>query len=99
MFDWLKPKKNAKSEAKPKDPAAPQSREEIVAAALKNAQSAREAIGAENLQKLAQMIQNRTAAAEDVSPAAQAKKIIAHMDKGKVSDFLKFVVQEDQTKH
>lgn len=95
MFDWLKPKKAASPA--PKVPK-PQSREEIVATAMKNAQNARDAIGEETLAKLSALLQKKQAQ-DTTSPASQAKKIIQQMDKDKVSDFLKFVVREDQTKH
>lgn len=96
MFNWLKPKK--KAEKISSAPANPQTREEIVASAMKNAQSAREAIGAEKLEQLAALLQKKRQE-QEVSPAAQAKKIIAQMDKDKVNDFLKYMVREDQTKH
>lgn len=96
MFDWLKPKKPPAKEAAAQQ--TPQTREQIVADAMKNARAAREAIGKENLEKLAQLIQQKKQQ-EETSPAAQAKKIIAQMDKDKLGDFLKYMVREDQTKH
>ncbi len=54
MFDWFKPKKPPQKPAVAAKP--PQSREEIVAAAMKNAQSAREAIGPETLARLSALI-------------------------------------------
>ncbi len=96
MFDWLKRKKNIQPSAP--IPPKPQSRDELVASAVKNARSAREAFGEENLAKLSAIIQQKQME-QDVSPAAQAKKIIAHLDKEKMGDFLKAMVSDSQTRH
>ncbi len=96
MFDWLKRKKNVHPPA-PTTPK-PQNREELVASAMKNAEMARAAIGAENLAKLSALIQQKQME-QEVSPAAQAKKIIAHLDKDKMGDFLKAMVSDSQTRH
>jgi uncharacterized alpha-E superfamily protein len=95
MFNWFKPKKSV---APATSAQKPQSREEIVAAAMQNARDAREAIGEETLAKLSALLQKKQMQ-DTTSPASQAKKIIQQMDKDKVSDFLKFVIREDQTKH
>lgn len=100
MFGWFTSKKDKKPAGFAKTPAKPQSRDDIVATAMQNARTAREAIGEENLQKLAALLnQQQQKKVEDTSPAAQAKKIIASMDKQQVSDFLKSIVREDQTRH
>jgi hypothetical protein len=107
MFDWLKFKKKAVSQGVKPPPAASaqppkaeaQTREELVATALKNMQETRDIIGEEKLQKLAQLILQKKQTVDDTSPAAQAKKIIAKMDKNKLNDFMKLMVQDDQTKH
>ena len=108
MFDWLKPKKSPPlaatgtpdraADSGPQTPNAPQTREQIVAEAMKNAQAAREAIGSDKLEQLAKLLLSKKQQ-EETSPAAQAKKIIAQMDKDRLGDFLKFMVREDQTKH
>lgn len=111
MLDWLKfKKKQAPKGQKPLQGTQPvasvappqpvaQTREEIVAMALKNMQETREIIGEERLQKLAQLILQKKQSVDDTSPAAQAKKIIARMDKTKLDGFMKLMVQDDQTKH
>ena len=98
MLNWLKFKKKTVSEVKTSIKAAP-TREEVVATALKNMQNTRDIIGEEKLQKLAQMILQKKQTVDDTSPAAQAKKIIAQMDKTKLQGFMKLMVQDDQTKH
>ena len=107
MFNWLKSKKTKTAapvqQAKPVVPSKPasesRSRAEVVAAALKNMQETRDIIGEEKLQKLAQMILQKKETVDDTSPAAQAKKIIASMDKDKLQGFMKLMDQDDQTKH
>lgn len=98
MLNWLKFKKKAAPQAKTAQKEAP-TRDELVATALKNMQQTRDIIGEEKLQKLAQMILQKKQTVDDTSPAAQAKKIIAQMDKDKLSGFMKMMVQDDQTKH
>lgn len=98
MLNWLKFKKKAVPEVKSPQKEV-QSREQLVATALKNMQETRDIIGEEKLQKLAQLILQKKQTVDDTSPAAQAKKIIAQMDKAKLHDFMKLMVQDDQTKH
>lgn len=98
MLNWLKFKKKVTSEIKPSQKEV-QSRDQLVAAALKNMQQTRDMIGEEKLQQLAQLILQKKQTVDDTSPAAQAKKIIAQMDKAKLHDFMKLMVQDDQTKH
>ena len=58
MFGWLSKKdKKASSKSTSKAGAKPQSRDELKAQALANAKKARAAIGEENVQKLAEMLQ------------------------------------------
>ena len=98
MLDWLKFKKKTAPQTKPPQKEV-QTREQLVATALKNMQQTREMIGEEKLQKLADLILQKKQTVDDTSPAAQAKKIIAQMDKAKLHDFMKLMVQDDQTKH
>ena len=98
MLNWLKFKKKPVPEVKPPQKDV-QTREQVVATALKNMQQTRDIIGEEKLQKLAQLILQKKQTVDDTSPAAQAKKIIAQMDKDKLSGFMKLMVQDDQTKH
>ena len=104
MFNWLKSKKTKATDAKsatPSKSAQPvkSSRDEVVATAIKNMQETRDIIGEEKLLKLAQLILQKKEQVDDVSPAVQAKKIIAQMDKDKLSGFMKLMIQDDQTKH
>lgn len=104
MFNWLKSKKTKVSEAKSAPPSksaqpAKSSRDEVVATAIKNMQETRDIIGEEKLLKLAQLILQKKEHVDDTSPAVQAKKIIAQMDKDKLSGFMKLMIQDDQTKH
>jgi len=92
MLNWLKSKKKTPQ-------VRPSTRDETVATAMKNMQDARIQIGEEKLQKLAQMILQKKEEKDDTSPAAQAKKIMAQMDKDKLNSFIKLMVQDDQTKH
>jgi hypothetical protein len=98
MLNWLKFKKKTVPEVKTPQKEV-QTREQLVATALKNMQQTRDIIGEEKLQKLAQLILQKKQTVDDTSPAAQAKKIIAQMDKSKLHDFMKLMVQDDQTKH
>ncbi|MGB1076885.1 MAG: hypothetical protein ACPG05_01140, partial [Bdellovibrionales bacterium] len=72
MFWSKKPKKSGNKKS-------PQSREEMMAELQKNAQNAREAIGEENLQKLAAQISGKATPAPEVkvepSPMEQAREI------------------------
>jgi hypothetical protein len=56
-------------------------------------------IGEDRLQALADMILQKKQNRDDTSPAIQAKKIIAQMDKDRLSDFMRLMVQDNQTKH
>ncbi|GEM_PF-1488352 len=105
MFDWLK-KKGSKAPVTPANTPRPEqsggeemhepsSREALIDEANRNARAAREAIGQENLDRLAQMIHHK----QEVSPAAQARKIIARMDTEKLSEHLRYLRNEPPTKH
>ncbi len=97
MFGWLKPKNKTKD--KLVTPTAKPSREALIHEANANAQKAREAIGAETLERLARLIAEKKAR-EEISPAAQARKILEHMDKGHIAEFLKVLHNEKPpTKH
>lgn len=104
MFNWFK-SKASKSPTAPapaaatKDDASPQDRRTaLIAEANKNAREAREAIGSENLDKLLQMIRDKHEG-RDVSPAAQARKIIEKMDTEKIAEHLRYLRNEPPTKH
>lgn len=98
MLNWLKFKKKAVPGIKAPEKEV-STREQLVATALRNMQETRDMIGEEKLQKLAQLILQKKQTVDDTSPAAQAKKIIAQMDKAKLHDFMKLMVADDQTKH
>jgi hypothetical protein len=98
MFDWLKFRKKQASTVKTAKVVKP-TRDELVATAMKNMQQTRDIIGEEKLQKLANMILQKQNIVDDTSPAVQAKKIIAQMDKDKLNNFMRLMVQDDQTKH
>ncbi len=99
MLNWFKRKKAPNLKVISQDVPAVTSREEVVATALKNMQEARDKIGEEKLQKLAQMILHKKTETDDISPSVQVKKIMAHMDKEKLGQFIKFMVHDNQTKH
>ena len=103
MLNWLKPKKKAKSEEKsvtasPASQTPAKGRDDLVADALKAAEVARQAIGQEKLNQLAALIAQKQKE-QETSPAAQAKKIIAQMDKDRLGDFMKLMINDSQTKH
>lgn len=86
LFNWLKRKKKQKEKRlspaqAPALAGIPLTRDELVASALKNMQETRLTIGEENLKRLAYLILEKKETVDDTSPAAQAKKIIATMDK------------------
>ena len=94
MFDWFKPKT-----PKSTPPAAPKKpgRAEIIAQAQENARAAREAIGEETLERLADMIHKKMK--DQTSPAAQARKIIEKMDTEKITEHLRYLRNDPPTKH
>lgn len=104
LFNWLKRKKKQKEKCfspaqAPSLADIPLTRDELVASALKNMQETRLTIGEEKLKRLAHLILEKKETVDDTSPAAQAKKIIATMDKDKLNDFMKLMVHDNQTKH
>ncbi len=92
MFFWSKKKKPSAQPGK-KPPANPISKEAAKAQALANARNARAEIGEENLQRLAQLLQQQK---KEPSPGMKAREIIRAMDKGKVADNLRALMQEDK---
>ncbi|HNQ92659.1 MAG TPA: hypothetical protein PKI93_06980 [Alphaproteobacteria bacterium] len=94
MFDWFKSKTPKKAEGKA---AHKLDRAEIIAEAQKNARAAREAIGEETLDRLADMIHKKMN--DTTSPAAQARKIIEKMDTDKIAEHLRYLRNEPPTKH
>ena len=95
MFNWLKPKAKKSKTAAPANPPEKQDKTALIAEAQKNARAAKEAIGQENLDRLIRLIQEK----QEVSPAAQARKIIAKMDTDKIADHLRYLRNEPPTKH
>ena len=93
MFWSKKPKKSVSKNGKP-------SREEMMAELQKNAQNAREAIGEENLQKLAAQIAGKAPPPPDVkvepSPMEQARKILKKMDNERLADNIRAIAREDE---
>ena len=82
-----KPKK--KSTQKP-------SREQMLAELQKNAQGAREAIGEENLQKLAAQITGKKPEVNvQPSPMHQAREILNKMDDGRLADNLRAMAKDE----
>ena len=75
----------------------PDKLERIIAEAQKNARAAREAIGEETLDRLADMIHKKMN--DTTSPAAQARKIIEKMDTDKIAEHLRYLRNEPPTKH
>ena len=106
MFDWLKPKKKPTASAplSPSSPPSPVSRDDLVRDAIRNTKMAQEKMGKETIDRLARIINAGKTLSVDspspvISPADQAKKIIAHMDQSKLGHFMKFLIPDNQTKH
>lgn len=98
MWKWFTSKNKPQESGATKAPEKP-TRANLVANAIKNLRSTRSQIGEEKLQKLATMILEKKTVPDDVSPAEQAKKIIAQMDKHKADQLMHLMVQDTQTKH
>ena len=98
MLNWLKRKKRVVDLPKPVAEAA-SSRDAVIAKAMHNMQKTREMIGEDKLDQLAKIILDKQNQRDITSPAAQAKKIIAQMDKDKLGDFMKLMIHENQTRH
>ncbi len=75
----------------------PQSREEILAQAQKNAAKARNEIGEENLQRMAEALR-RMDDPNYQSAGKSARDTIRGMDKGKVADNLKIMLDEERNR-
>ena len=89
MFGFFKSKKD-----KSKPPSAPDkkpTREELLELARKNAAAARAEIGDETLEKIKQAMMKKQASALE-----QAKKQVGSLDKGKVADHIKIMMDEDK---
>lgn len=103
MFDWLKPKKKPTASA-PLSPPSSVLRDDLVRDAIRNTKMAQDKMGKETIDRLARIINAGKTLSVDspssvISPADQAKKIIAHMDKTKLGRFMTLLVPDDQTKH
>lgn len=101
MFDWFKGKKGGISPT-PAEKGKPirkkESRDEIVATAMENARRAREAIGQETLDRIAEAMRKQQE--KKNSPMEQAKKILQEMDKAELADHLRALRGEDKpTRH
>lgn len=72
-------------------------RDKLLSDAHENARAAREAIGAENLDRLKAMMeaaQSEPLVPPPLSPAQEAEKILMHMGKEKVADNLLALIRE-----
>lgn len=83
MFGFLKKNKGGKNK-KP-------SREELIADAKANAARARADIGQENIEKMAAALRQ-----EEMSEGKKAQERVKNMDKEKVADHLKIMIDEDK---
>ena len=83
MFNFFKKKPKKKT------------REQISAEAHENARKAREEIGDENIQKMAEALR-KIEDMEQGSAGKQARDRIRQMDKGKVADNLKIMMEEEK---
>jgi hypothetical protein len=87
MFFSKKPKKSKTT--KP-------TREEMMAELRKNSAQAREAIGEENLQKLAAQITGKKPEVKiEPSPMHRAKELLKSMDNERLADNIRAVARED----
>lgn len=104
MFGFFKkktkagPAKNTGASASGGVPVEGRDRAALIAEAQRNTQAAREAIGVEAIERLNRLIQEKREE-QQVSPAAQARKIIALMDTDKLSDHLRYLRNEPPTRH
>lgn len=74
---------------KPPEPVKP-SREQLIKEAMSNARTARENIGEETLQRIAEAIRKK-----EMSPLEQAKEKIRAMDKEKVAHGVRDMLHDD----
>ncbi|MDY0029427.1 MAG: hypothetical protein RBR86_05745 [Pseudobdellovibrionaceae bacterium] len=97
MFNWFRKKgSNVEKPSEKSLPASPaRGKEALIEEAQRNTRAAREAIGPERLAELTRLIHQN----QEVSPAAQARKIIAKMDTEKLSEHLRYLRNEPPTKH
>lgn len=100
MFDWLKSKKKTadiSSAASPSSSpvASLATRDDLVRDAIRNTKIAQDNMGKETVDRLIRIMREK----EEISPADQAKKIIAHMDHTRLGHFMRFLVADNQTKH
>ncbi len=87
MFDFFKKKKPAgKDTNKP-------SRDEIIAQAKANAAKARAEIGEENIQRMAEALKRMEDPSRH-SPGKRAQEEIKKIDKGRVADELKHLLED-----
>ncbi len=70
------------------------SKSDAKAQALANARKARAEIGEENLQRLAHLIQAKEQQMKEKTPGMKARDIIRAMDKGKVADSLRAMMDD-----
>lgn len=85
MFDFFKKKKKKTPQKL--------SREELIKQAQENARKAREEIGDENLKRMAEALK-RMEDPNAHSPGKQAQEKIKKMDKGRVADELKILLDD-----
>lgn len=70
-------------------------RDDVVRQAMENARLAREAIGPENLARMMQLMEEK----KKHSEFAKAKEIIEKLDKGRLSDNLKYMMHGEEGSH
>lgn len=97
MFDWLKPKDAPMVNAETKA-ASKKDKSALIKDAMANARAARESIGEDTLDRVLEMMNKKKQQAADaaVNPSEQARKIMLSLDKGRVADHLKDIMQNDQ---
>jgi hypothetical protein len=97
MFGLFGGKKEKKGAAAPKDPKK-MTREELIAEAMANTNKAREELGEETIQKMAAALRklDGTAAPEEMTAGERAKQEILKMDKDRVADNLRLMMDDDR---
>jgi len=76
-----------------KTPPAKPTREQLLEQARKNAQAARTHIGEETLDRVAALLEQKMKA-KQLTPLEQAKAQLAEVDKAKIADHLKYMMDE-----
>jgi hypothetical protein len=98
MFGWLKKGKKGKAPAKTAvlpPPAARSDKEKLIQQAMENAKAAREAIGEETLNKVAEIIERKN---HEIR-LAKAREALMNMDTEHLADFLKENMRDKNKYH